>query len=219
MNVITLIKDWMYALMRTIDNGSIFIKPQKWVYFLYGILAFVFPILVTIWIFDEGDVYFRYSEIFWTKFVAIIAIALFIVYMYLIAYLVFLFWKSRIANIDAHVKVGDNIVAMPLFSHLIKSIGECIGVYVGLLPPVGGALFYLFTLLTGEMDFYHDWHFIGYLLLWALMSFLCVLVAWFIVFLFRFFSERITLLPQIANDVRDLGDIHRAAVMPEEENK
>jgi len=216
MNVLSLIKNWMYALMRIIDNGKFFIKPQKWVYFLFGILAFVVPLVVTYLIYDSFDDFIGPLDSGWDKFVGFVGITLFFIYLYLTAFLIFFFWKSRIANIDAHVKVGDNIVAIPLWAHAIKSYGECLGMYIGLLPPVGGALLYLFCLLTGEMDFYHDWLFLIYLLAWILLTVASVYLAWIVISFFRFISECISIRPQIANDVRDLGDIHRAAVMPEE---
>ncbi|MBP1540534.1 MAG: hypothetical protein ILA29_09305 [Prevotella sp.] len=216
MKILTIIKSWMDTLMRIIDNGKFFINPQKWMYLLCGLLAFVIPIVVTFIIIANADNFLSFGDSAWKKFVGYLGILLYFIYMYLMAYLVYLFWKSRIRNIDAYVKVGDNIVANPLFGHYIKCGGECLGMYIGLMPPVGGVLFYIYLMLTGSRAFYHDGNFLKYLVLFILFMCGCILLAWWVVFFFRFISERITLLPQVANDVRDLGDIHRAAVMLEE---
>ena len=224
--------------MRLIDNGKFFIKPQKWWYFLLGVLAFVIPLLVTYKLGEMAIDTFRTSrEVYnselegaivrkaveesgfketWKGIVGVIGIILFLIYQYVIAFVIFYFWKSRIKNLDSHVKVGDNIVALPLLAHSVKCIGEVLGVYIGLIPPVAGIFLYIFCLLTGENDFYKEWNFVLYLLMLALAIVVCIMLAWFIIFIFRVFSERITLRPQIANDVRDMGDIHRAAVMQEE---
>lgn len=224
--------------MRLIDNGKFFIKPQKWWYFIFGLAAFIFPLIVTYLLVDQAIDVFRighkvydsdlggaivrdavekssFKDV-WRGIVGVIGIILFLIYQYVVAFLFFYFWKSRIKNLDSHVKVGDNIVALPLMAHSVKCMGEVLGVYIGLIPPVAGIFLYIFFLLTGEYDFYHDWNFLKYLIVLAVAIVVCFMLAWGIIFLFRVISERITLRPQIANDVRDMGDIHRAAVMQEE---
>lgn len=203
-------KELSNSLMRNVDNGRFFIKPQKWLYFINGIIAFIFPLVVTYLIIDNKDLKYMFENSTWNKFVGILAIILFLVFMYYTAYITFLFWVSRMNNIDVHVKEGDNMVAIPLYAHYIQSYGEFLALNIGLIPSVGAVLLYLFLLLTGEANFYHDRHFLTYFLILVLVIIALVVGAWAIAFISHFISECIRVIAQIANDLRDVRDIHHS---------
>ena len=134
-----------------------------------------------------------------------------------------LFWFHRCKKIDQVVKVGDQIVAIPLFSHFVQSLGEMYGLSVAVVTPVLIIILYLFGVLTGVDalgatggDNYLLIILLG-LLFVIIYSVVSIIVGFLIVLITHFISEIIKLPAQIANDVRDLGDIHRAATMTNEQ--
>jgi hypothetical protein len=130
----------------------------------------------------------------------------------------YFFWKDRCRKMNQAVRVGDQIVALPLWAHLNQSLGESLGVYIGIVPSIGGILLYIWGLLTGfeYLDLFgNNIMQTIFISLLALAAFILVniFIGFVIVLISHFISESIKISAQIANDVRDLGDIHRAATM------
>lgn len=214
-----IINVYLSKILSLIDNGKFFIIPMKWIYKLFSILAFVLPLVVLFFIyqlFDSGML--KYAE-GWTKFVAVVFCILFFVTMLGVAYANFLFWQSRCKKIDHIVKVGDQVVAIPLYSNLIQNSGEIWGINVAVVGPVLSLLVYLFTVFTGAnamgmggSDNYFLLIIIGLVTL-IIYTIISIIIGFLIVLIFRFIAESIRLVAQIANDARDMGDILRAATM------
>ena len=214
-----IINVYLSKLLAWIDNGKFFIIPMKWIYKLLSFLVFILPLVVLFMIyqlFDSGML--KYAE-GWTKFVAVVFSLLFFVAVLAMAYVNFRFWQSRCKKIDQVVKVGDQVVAIPLYSNLIQNAGEIWGIYIAVVGPTYFFLIYLFTVFTGAdvmgwggRDNYFLLIIIG-LIMMILFTALSIIIGFLTVLIFRFIAESIKLVAQIANDARDMGDILRAATM------
>ena len=127
---------YLSKLLSLIDNGKFFIIPMKWIYKILSVLIFIVPIIVLykiIQLFDTGI--FEYMG-GWNKFVAVVVCVLFFVSVLALAYVNFRFWQSRCKKIDHVVKVGDQVVAVPLYSNLLQNIGEVWGINIAIVGPV-----------------------------------------------------------------------------------
>ena len=89
------------------------------------------------------------------------------------------------------------------------------GLLLGLIPAIGVVMVYIWQVLSGfhQFDFFDNFikNLFGGLLATIFAAAASCLVGYAIVFLFRWMGELMRLRAQVANDVRDLGDIHRAA--------
>ena len=89
-----------------------------------------------------------------------------------------------------------------------------------MIPPMGATLFYLWGVITGfkyiepyaETDDIIKMLLLGLLIL-VIFIFICLLLSYIVILIAHFIGESIRVRAQIANDVRDLGDIHRAATL------
>ena len=211
-----LINYYLSKLLSWIDNGAFFIRPMKWCYNIFAVLSFIPPILLLLYYYklaDEGM--FQYME-GWTRFSAYFFCFVFFIFVLFASLLMFYFWIHRRKKIDQAVRVGDQVVVFPLTAHFWQSFGESWGIYLGIVPSVGGILFFIWGLVTGFDFFSHyDSHFFRDFLiaLVVLILFIClnIIIGFVIITFWHFISESIKMRAQVANDVRDLGDIHRAA--------
>ena len=209
---------YLSKLLSWIDNGRFFIDPMKWIYMVFAYLSFVPPIIVFWFFYTLSDEGFFKPMSGWTKFTAYLFFFVFCIIVVFAAILMYYFWKNRCKKINHAVKVGDQIVALPLWAHWNQSLGESIGVYIGVVPPIAGVLIYLWGLITGfdYLKYFGDnilQTIILSLIVLAVFIAIHILIGFGIVLISHFISESIKLRAQIANDVRDLGDIHRAATM------
>ena len=209
------VKFLFYKLLSWIDNGKFFIKPTKWGYTFIAWLSFLLPVATGILFYltyDEGI--FRGAK-GWDLYSLIILFIVFFIFVCVAAYLNFLFWIHRRTAINSTVKVGDQIVTIPVFAHFVQSWGESVGLLLGLLPSIAVVLIFIWQVLTGfnQMDLFGDYlkNLFGGLICIILIVAICCFVGYCHVFLARWMGELMRLRAQIANDVRDLGDIHRAA--------
>ena len=217
-----IISIYLSKLLSLIDNGKFFIVPMKWIYKLLSFLIFLVPLFVLFWIiqlFNSGML--KYMD-GWNKFVAAILCFLFFVAVIAMAYINFRFWQSRSKKMDHIVKVGDQAVAIPLYSNLLQNIGEIWGINIAVVGPVYVFLIYLFAVLTGAdvmrmvgSDNYFLMLIIG-LILVILYTAISIIIGFLVVLIFRFIAESIRLVAQIANDTRDIGDILRSATMTDQ---
>lgn len=218
------IKLFMSKLLSWIDNGKFFIHPMKWLYVVFAYLSFAQALVVIGIVYNWVESILRYME-GWTKFSGYFLFFLFCVLVLVAGLLLYFFWMDRSKKVTRVVNEGDQIVAMPVSAHLLQSFGESYGISIAIVPSLGGVLFYLWSLLTGFTMFspfgsieFGDFmkYFLGGLLMLAAFIVVCLLIGYCHILLFHFISESIRCRAQIANDVRDLGDIHRAATLVNE---
>jgi len=210
----------MTKLLSLIDSGKFFIQPMRWLYILFAYLSFVPALFILYWLYDTGiDGGLQYAK-GWVKFSGYLFCFIFAVFVIIAAILMFYFWMNRSQKVVRDVNEGDQIVAMPIWAHFIQSIFESSGVYIGIIPPFGAALFYLWSVFTGfkyiipfsEFGDIIKMFFVGLVAL-AFFTLICLLMSYIVILLAHYIGESIRVRAQIANDVRDLGDIHRAATM------
>lgn len=209
------IKNYFFRLLELIDNGRYLIRPFKWMYLMNAILSWAPAVFFIVAVIGQLEPSLRYTE-GWTKIVCILGIFIFFVFLLFVGYLGFLFWTNRKKRIDDIVKEGDSAIAIPLFADWVKCIGESCGMFLGLVIPIGLIVLYMFFLLTGYQGFYKDGTFI--IVLFAMLGIIvvCEIASYFIILINRYISERIKIFGQMANDLHDVADIHRAVVEIEE---
>lgn len=180
-------------LLNYIDAGTFFKKPMSWFYTINAILFIIFPIaLLTIGI--RNDVFsmpFKFGLTFllvW--FVVVFA-----------SWIGFQIVLLRRANLKASIQEDMEFIATPVFSHLIKTIGEASGTYFGIV----GFGFSLFgSIFLGdqmdnlsrsmELDPFGNVGFIGVIVFPVL--------GYFIIVIARFIAEFINAIAAIANNTK-----------------
>lgn len=219
------ISSLLNRLLSQIDCGKFFIVPMRWLYILLAWINFLAPLALLYYYYqliDSGILRFVDG---WPKMMGILFCVVFFILVLALAYGNYLFWQNRCAKLDKVVSEGEEMVAIPLISDLVKSLGEIGGINMAVVGPSFVILVYLFAVLTGvdalgwvSGDKYVEIVFKG-LLIVALYVVVSIVIGFLIVLLTRFLAEQIRLLVRISNDVRDLGDIHRAATMDETETE
>lgn len=214
------IKFCMTKLLSLIDSGRFFTRPMRWLYVFFAILSLVPTVLILYYLYEEGvDSILKHME-GWAKFSGYLFCIIFALYVIVAGILMFYYWMDRSCKVTQIVNDGDQIVAMPVWAHFVQSLMESWGVYTCLVPPIGVFLLYLWGLVSGfqvvnghfEFGDYIKTLFVGIVVL-AIFIFVCFLLSYIIILLAHFIGESIRVRAQIANDVRDLGDIHRAATI------
>ena len=210
-----LIKQYVDRLLQYIDSGRFFRSPIKVLYILIGVSTFV-PILLPIILLIIPQVhYFISSQGTWTTIVSYFGVLVLIVYFLMLG---FYYWHNRQRDLYATVRIGDKIKAIPVCAHIIRSLGEWNGVYLFVSTMGAYLILYVLALLTGggSIEIFLIILF-GGLLIIPVLGFVLFLISYPIILSAHAISERLMIRAIVANNVSDLGDIHRAAVMPEVE--
>ena len=134
-----MLKQIFNPMLKYIDDGKFFREPFKWLYAILGILNLLAPIGVLVFIIDSG--FFKIAS-----GGMIVAFILMWLILCLVMWFGFLLWWNRREKVYHASAQGDDFVAIPVYSHFIQTIGEWIGMIVG----IGGPLFTLIALLFGE---------------------------------------------------------------------
>lgn len=208
MNYLNIIKTQFYSVLSTIDKGTFFTKPLKWLYLFNGVIAFLLPIIFLVVFFNSPVKFMMDYGNAWTKIVGYLAMVLFFVFLIFVAYLNFLLWKNRKDKLSAIIREGDETVVVPLFADMIQTSGECNGFIVGIVPTIGVVFYFVFLLLTGSDNFYS--HFFEILIMLVAIAVVCMIVGWMITFLAHFIGEKLRMSARITNDLKDIADVHRA---------
>lgn len=227
------IKRGFLFVLNLIDNGELLKTPIKWLYIVNGLLPFILPIVLFI-------VYLKFIvagfefDIGWPIFIFMVLAGLILVAALIFAYLSFLFWNDRIKQFSLITGEGNKFIAIPVWAHIVRSFTEWWGLFVSGLLASSVVSIFICLLLTGFTLFenipvykihkltrwFPDEFFpaLGTSVFGSILLLILIAINGYLVILIgRFISERILIKAQIANDVRDIGDIHRAATMPQEE--
>ena len=122
-----------------IDNGDIFRKPFSWLYVILAIINLILPLYFFFIALDNG--------IFSTSAKLIVVFLLIWIIIAFAGWVSFQLWwdrKSKVIEISAE---SDEFVATPVFSHLIQTIGEWLGTWIGI---VGFGTALLTTIILGS---------------------------------------------------------------------
>lgn len=220
------IKNLLEKVLNSFDNGRFLREPVKLFYFLNGICPFVLP-LICLYQVIEYNVINEYTFKSWWGFTLLIAVLAGIAWLTVLAYCAFVFWKNRIKDLDLNVRTGDSTTAMPIMAHYIKCWGESTGLILAIAPVGMYVIGFVFMFLNGFAPYGFGFSFDQFLLktIYGIAGFFGLLLVEFIIcypiiFVAHYISENIRIKAQIANDLRDVSDIHRAATMtPADDNK
>ena len=170
----------------SIDNGSFFKKPISWLYSIIAYLILFTPFWSAFIAIDQN--YF--------KFEPLISVIVLIVLLF-VCFILFQIWinrKNQLLNFDGE----KGFVSTTIMSNFISTLGECYGVVVA----VFGFVFSLLSLITGEFAYltreFSNVLPIGEIGLVGIIIF--PVLGFVIVITFRFFSELIMGIAQIARN-------------------
>ena len=212
------IKQNVNRLLLYIDSGRFFRSPIKVFYILIGVSTFL-PMSLPIALLFIPQVHSLISiQNTWTIFVCYFGIFLLLVYFFILGIFGFFYWRNRQRDLYATVRIGDKIKAIPVCAHIVRSLGEWNGVYLFVSTMGAYLILYIIALLTGGGSFENFWKILlGGLLLIPILCLILFLISYPIILFAHAISERLLIRAIVANNVSDLGDIHRAAVMPKVE--
>ena len=126
-------------LLSLIDSGKFFTRPMRWLYVFFAILSFIPTLFVLYYMYDEANRILMYLD-GWAKYSGYLFCILFALFIIVSGLLMFYYWMNRSRKVVKIVNEGDQIVAMPIWAHLVQSLLESCGVYICLVPPMAGSL-------------------------------------------------------------------------------
>lgn len=205
-------KQWIGKVANVIDNGTFFREPMVWFYRALGILW----ILLYLAAFVYAMLDFKYIS---RTFGAVNVIAGLVI-LAAIAFFALLFWVNRSNKLRHRVATGSDTVVIPIIADITQSSLEL----TGLILMIFGPIFLLYMGIIGQ------WFMSGYAtgtdhIIFILIGiFGCIpyiIIGYFTTVWGHFCGENLRAIATVVNNIRDLGDIHRAATMPkgnEQEN-
>lgn len=177
-------------LTDSIDNGSFFKNPISWLYTVIAIIFLLIPFVIAFKGYDEG--FFDY--------IGLLHVIMWIILL-LVCFIIFQIWinrKNQLLDLDGE----KGFLSTTIMSNFISTCGECYGVVVG----IGGTFFSLLSLFSDDLrsvtrEFnsilpFGEIGLIG-LIMFPVLGFIIVIV-------FRFFSELIMGIAQIARNTANL---------------
>ncbi len=175
-----------------IDNGHLYRKPFSWLYALFAVINLILPIYV----------FYRAADynIFASPAKFIIVFLLIWVIIAFASWVSFQLWWDRKTKITTTSVEGDEFVATPVFSHLIQTIGEWLGTWIGI---VGFSVGLLATLILGDdANYLFDQIGVSFLKTGFLFVILMPISGFLIIVSTRFLAEQFRALSSIANNTK-----------------
>lgn len=211
-------KQFVDQLLQYIDSGRFFKNPIKLLYILFGIIAFV-PVVLPIMALCSSSFHERIFYLnSWTRIVCYVGVALLFVYFLILGFFGFFYWCKRYHDFNSSIRVGDKIKAIPVLAYVVRSLGEWKGIYLFVFTMGASVIVYLCALLSGGGSFSN---FLGILFVGLLaiivLGILLFLLSYLVILAAHTISEKLLIKAIVANNISDLGDIHRAAMMPKVE--
>lgn len=193
-----------------VDGADFYREPVVFLYRVIGVANLLpFFALVYFLFFDEDGFGFFWRSMagnFINKLVFLIIFALATAYS-------LLFWINRSNSLRAKVQNGSDIIVIPIVADFVQTVAEWYGLLIAIFAPIVliyfGVIGQLF--MSGGTGYF-------YFLLGAIgLIIVSEIIAYVIISVGHFLAENMRAIATIANNVRDLGDIHRAATMAPEE--
>lgn len=175
-----------------IDNGHLFRKPFSWLYVLLAIINLLLPFYI---LYQAVD-----NRIFDSPAKIIIVFLLVWIIIAIAGWISFQIWWDRKSKVIITSSEGDEFVATPVFSHLIQTLGEWFGTWIGV---VGFSVALLTTLILGNEGYYFSGQIgIGFMRSGFLNIILMPVWGFLIIVSTRFLAEQFRALSSIANNTR-----------------
>ncbi|MDD4609888.1 MAG: hypothetical protein PHY71_07070 [Bacteroidaceae bacterium] len=160
------------SILDTIDDGQFFRVPFVRIYQLVSLLFFLLPIYLIYRIIELG----LFRPGIENLVVVLLAILVFVATSIICG----LIWLKRSCDVKQLVEKDSKIVTMPLVANLISTIGECYGVFVGIIG-FFIALLSIFSNIVDLLPMAGDYGLVGMIL--------APIMGFFIILLFRFVAE------------------------------
>lgn len=175
-----------------IDSGSFFKKPFLWLYTAMAIIQLIIPLVI---FFAAVK-----AEVFKIDLEVTFAFLIFWLVATFAGWVSFQLWWDRRSKITFSADKEAEFVATPVLAHYIQTLGEWLGTYIAI---IGFSSALVTTLFLGSSrsslgDFMPPG--MGFVGAGALGLIGFPLIGFFIVVIFRFFSEQIKALSVIANN-------------------
>jgi len=175
-----------------IDNGSLYRKPFSWLYILFAIINLILPIYIFYQALD--------NNIFDAKAKVIIVFLLVWLIIAFASWVGFQIWWDRKSKVISSSVVGDEFMATPVFSHLVQTMGEWIGTWIGI---VGFGFALLSTIILGDEGYSLSQQFgFGFMETGFLYIILMPIYGFLIIVTTRFLAEQFRALASIANNTK-----------------
>lgn len=173
-----------------IDKGDLYRKPFSWLYALIAILNLIIPLYLFYMAID--------NHIFDAPAKFVIVFILLWLIIAFTSWISFQLWWDRKAKIEETSVQGDEFLATPILSHLIQTIGEWLGTWIGI---VGFSVALLSTIILGDdanyLSYFIDIPFFRsgflFIVIMPIYGFLIIVIA-------RFLAEQFRALSSIANN-------------------
>ena len=175
-----------------IDNGHLFRKPFSWLYAILAIINLILPLYVFYMTVD--------NRIFDSPAKFVIVFLLVWIIIAFASWVSFQLWWDRKSKITNTSIEGDEFVATHVFSHLIQTIGEWLGSWIGI---VGFGTALLTTIILGDEGYYLLRSIgAGFLKTGWLSIVLMPIYGFLIIVATRFLAEQFRALASIANNTK-----------------
>lgn len=220
-----ILKQYVNRLLQYIDSGRFFRSTMKVLYILFGACAFIPAAMIIIFLFEEETrgVFMFYALEGWSKFIVYFALFLIFVYFVFLGFCGFFYWMRRQKDLYQTVRIGDKIKALPTVAHIIRCLGESFGLLFFFVPLGAYIIFYVLLIFAGfkplgayDVDDFFKLFFLGLLGI-PVVAIVLFLNSYLVILISHGISEQILIKTSIANNVSDIGDIHRATLMQEVE--
>lgn len=175
-------------LLGYIDNGRFFREPFRWLYVIFAVLNLLFPIAILVKVIDMD--FFKFAE---GK--AIFAFILVFIILCGGAWGSYLLWMNRKNKLKDIIQENNEFIAIPVVSHLTQTIGEWLGIYIGVIGTLCSLIIALFA--ANELQYIMPVS-TGIFFLMPIYGFLIVVFA-------RLLAELYRALAVIANNTRKLA--------------
>jgi len=176
-----------------LDNGHFFRTPFKWLYVIVAVLNLLIPLAILFGAIDKNFFKFADGQAI-TTFILIWLVITFV------SWLSFQLWWDRKEKVTETSEAGAEFVATPVFSHLIQTFGEWMGMWVGI---VGFFFALIATIVLGsDGAFLARQLGIPFLETGFLFIIIMPLYGFLIVVFFRFLAEVFRALASLANTAK-----------------
>lgn len=174
-------------LLGYIDNGRFFREPFRWLYVIFAVLNLLFPIAILVKVIDTE--FFKFAE---GK--AIFAFILIFIILCGGAWGSYLLWMNRKNKLKEVIQEDNEFIAIPVVSHLTQTVGEWLGLYIGVVGTLCSLIIAL--LAANELQYVMPVS-TGIFFLMPIYGFLIVVFA-------RLLAELYRALAVIANNTKKL---------------
>ncbi len=176
-----------------LDSGDFFRQPFGWLYLIMAVINLLIPFALLFGAIDNN--FFKFAD--GQAIVVFFLIWLVIVF---VSWLSFQLWWDRKIKVVNTSGEGAEFVATPVFSHLIQTFGEWMGLWIGI---VGFSFALIATIaLGGEAGYLANQLGIPFLETGVIAIILMPIYGFLIVVFFRFLAEIFRALTSLANTAK-----------------